>query len=96
MLPRIALIALHGIVAVSAIGGAIWVVPTMPLDWIRAGPFDDWTVPALALALVGTLAAVALAAVVMRPWLGALLSVGLWGGPFFGALGREASRLLRR
>ena len=27
---------------------------------------------------------------------GALLSVGLWGGPFFGALGREASRLLRR
>lgn len=27
---------------------------------------------------------------------GAFLSVGLWGGPFFGALGREAARWLRR
>jgi hypothetical protein len=27
---------------------------------------------------------------------GALLSVGLWGGPFFRSLGREAGRLLRR
>ena len=27
---------------------------------------------------------------------GALLCVGLWGGPFFRALGREASRRLQR
>jgi hypothetical protein len=72
---RIALLVLHALVAVSAIGGAIWVVPTMPLDWIKAGPFTDWTVPALALGLVGVLAAVSFVAVLRRPWLGALASV---------------------
>ena len=39
---RIALLILHALVAVSAIAGAIWVVPTMPLEWIKAGPFEDW------------------------------------------------------
>jgi hypothetical protein len=73
--PRLALIALHALVAVSAIAGAIWVVPTMPLEWIKAGPFDDWSIPAFALGFVGGLAAVALLAVIIRPWAGALLSV---------------------
>lgn len=72
---RIALLVLHGFVAVSAIGGAIWVVPTMPLVWIKAGPFDDWTVPALALGFVGLIAAASFGAVLVRPWLGALASV---------------------
>jgi len=75
MLSRITLVVLHGFVAISAIAGAIWVVPTMPLEWIKAGPFDDWTVPAIALGLVGGMAAVALLAVLIRPWAGALLSV---------------------
>jgi hypothetical protein len=72
---RIALLVLHALVAISAIGGAIWVVPTMPLDWIKSGPFDDWTIPALALGLVGALAAGSFVAVLVKPWLGALGSV---------------------
>jgi hypothetical protein len=72
---RIGLLVLNGFVAVSAIAGAIWVVPTMPLEWIKFGPFTDWTIPAIALGFVGVLAAVAFGAVLVRPWLGALASV---------------------
>lgn len=72
---RIGLLALDGFVAVSAVAGAIWVVPTMPMEWIKAGPFSDWTIPAVALGLVGVLAAVAFAALLLRPWAGALLSI---------------------
>jgi hypothetical protein len=72
---RAALLILHAIVALTAIGGAIWVVPTMPVEWIKAGPFEDWTIPAISLGLVGVIAAVAFAAVVMRPWLGSLVSM---------------------
>jgi hypothetical protein len=72
---RIALLVLNALVAVSAIAGAIWVVPTMPLEWIKAGPFDDWTIPALALGFVGVLAAGALVGLLVKPWLGALASV---------------------
>ena len=72
---RIALLVVHGLVALTAIGGAIWVVPTMPLDWIKAGPFADWTLPAIALGFVGLIAAAAFVAVIVRPWLGALASV---------------------
>ena len=72
---RIALLVLHGLVAFTAIGGAIWVVPTMPLDWIKAGPFEDWTLPAIALGFVGLIAVAAFVAVIVRPWLGALASV---------------------
>jgi hypothetical protein len=72
---RAFLVILHAFVAVSAIGGAIWVVPTMPLEWIRSGPFTDWTIPAVALGSVGLLAAVAFATLLVRPWLGALASI---------------------
>jgi hypothetical protein len=72
---RTVLLVLHAIVAVTAIGGAIWAVPTMPLEWIKAGPFDDWTIPAIGLVFVGVLAAIAFGLVLARPWLGALASV---------------------
>ena len=72
---RLALGILAAFVAVSAIAGAIWVVPTMPLDWIKAGPFTDWTIPAIALGLVGAFAAVTAVVVAVRPWVGALMSV---------------------
>ena len=72
---RLALLVLHAIVAISAISGAIWVVPTMPLEWLKAGPFDDWTIPAIALGFVGVLAAAAFVTVLVRPWLGALASI---------------------
>lgn len=72
---RIGLLILNGFVAISAIAGAIWVVPTMPMEWIKYGPFTDWTIPAIALGSVGVLAAAAFVAVIVRPWLGALLSI---------------------
>ena len=75
MATRIGLLVLNGFVAISAIAGAIWVVPTMPMEWIKYGPFTDWTIPAIALGAVGVLAAVAFVAVLVRPWLGALLSI---------------------
>jgi hypothetical protein len=75
MATRIGLLILNGFVAISAIAGAIWVVPTMPMEWIKFGPFTDWTIPAIALGAVGVLAAVAFVAVLARPWLGALTSI---------------------
>lgn len=72
---RIGLLVFNGLVAISAIAGAIWVVPTMPMEWIKYGPFTDWTIPAIALGFVGVLAAVAFILVVARPWAGALASI---------------------
>ena len=72
---RIGLLVVNGFVAISAIAGAIWVVPTMPLEWIKAGPFTDWTIPAIALGVVGLAAALTFIAVTVRPWLGAVASV---------------------
>ena len=69
------LLALSGLVALTAIAGAIWVVPTIPMEWIKRGPFTDWTVPALALGFVGVLAVVTFVALAVRPWIGALLSI---------------------
>jgi hypothetical protein len=75
MATRIGLLILNGFVAISAIAGAIWVVPTMPMEWIKAGPFTDWTIPALALGAVGLFAAAVVVALLVRPWLGALGSI---------------------
>ena len=72
---RTILVILAAFVAVSAIGGAIWVVPTMPLEWLKSGPFTDWTVPAIALGFCGVVAAVTTVALLVRPWAGALASM---------------------
>jgi len=72
---RVGVLILNGFVAISAIAGAIWVVPTMPMEWIKYGPFTDWTIPAIALGAVGLFAAVTFVALLWRPWLGALLSI---------------------
>ena len=73
--PRIGLLVLDGFLAVSAIAGAFLVVPTMPMEWLKAGPFTDWTIPAIALGFVGFLATAAFLAVLRRRWLGAVASV---------------------
>jgi hypothetical protein len=76
---RVTLIVLAAIVALSAILGAIFVVPTMPTSVLHQGVialFSDFTIPALALGvLCGGGALVALIAVVLRPRLGGLLSM---------------------
>jgi len=55
------LIPLQVFVALTAVIGALFVVPGLPLDWIRRGPMTDFTVPAIALGLfIGGSAVVAL------------------------------------
>ena len=54
------LIPLQVFVAFAALIGALFVVPGLPLDWIRHGPMTDFTIPAIALGLfVGGSAVVA-------------------------------------
>ena len=72
---RIGLLILAALVAITAIPSAFLVVPTMPLDWIKAGPFTDWTIPAIALFGVGVVAATTFVLLLVRPWLGSLASV---------------------
>jgi hypothetical protein len=69
------LAVLSGFIAVTAIGGAILVVPELPRDWIAGSVFPDYTLPALALGFVGGLAAVTVGLVVIRPELAGLLGV---------------------
>ncbi len=60
------------ILAVTALFGALTVVPVLPRDWIAGSIFSDYTIPALGLGvLVGGSAAVATVAVLFRPKVGA-------------------------
>ena len=71
--------ALAAFMALTAIGGAIFVVPTMPRAVLQQGIlalFPDFTIPALALGvLCGGAALVTLVAVFVRPRLGALAAM---------------------
>jgi hypothetical protein len=72
---RIGLVTLLVIVASTATFGAILVVPTLPIDWIKWGPFTDYTLPAIALGCVGLVSLIAALAVMTAPELGAALAV---------------------
>lgn len=76
---RIPLVALEAFVALTAIYGAIFSVPTIPPEWLRAGliaPFADATIPALALGIVcGGTALIALISVLAWPRIGAAISI---------------------
>jgi len=73
---RAALVLLEGILALTAIFGAITVIPNLPHDWIKGSVFPDYSLPALALGvLVGGSATVAGLAVIFRPMIGAVASV---------------------
>lgn len=61
--------------AVAMILGALLVVPNLPTDYIVWGPFTDYTVPAVALGLLGVLSLGAAAVVVAIPALGALIAI---------------------
>jgi hypothetical protein len=77
---RVALVALEIFLAVTAIYGAIYVVPIQPRGLLAGSPFTDYTIPALGLGLLvggGALAAAAFLGV--RPRVGALLSVASGG-----------------
>lgn len=73
---RSALVVLEAILALTAVLGAVSVVPNLPPDWIKGSIFPDYTIPALALGvLVGGSAIVAALAVLWRPLVGAAVSV---------------------
>jgi hypothetical protein len=76
---RGAIAALAAFMALTAIQGAIFVVPTMPRSVLHQGVlalFPDYTIPALALgALCGGAALVTVVAVFVRPQVGALAAV---------------------
>ena len=71
--------ALAAFMALTAIQGAIFVVPTMPRSVLRQGIlalFPDFTIPALALgALCGGAALVTLVTVFVRPHVGAFAAM---------------------
>lgn len=76
---RCAIAALAAFMALTAIQGAIFVVPTMPRSVLHNGVlalFPDYTIPALALGVFcGGAALVTLVAVFARPQLGALAAM---------------------
>jgi hypothetical protein len=69
------LAVLSGFIAVTAIAGAIFVVPTLPPEWLEGSVLDSYTIPAFALGFVGGLAVVTLIALVVRPDLAGLVAV---------------------
>jgi hypothetical protein len=50
---RIVLIALLLFFGITALFGAIWVVPLLPVEWLTGTPITNYTVPALALGVIG-------------------------------------------
>jgi hypothetical protein len=66
---------LSGFIAVTAIAGAILVVPTLPPEWLEGSVLDSYTIPAIALGFVGGLAVVTLIALAVRPDVAGLMAV---------------------
>ncbi len=50
---RFLLLALHTFLGVTAIFGAVWVVPLLPRQWLAGTAFSDYTIPAIALGAIG-------------------------------------------
>jgi len=76
MKTRIAIALLDGFLAVTALVGAMIVIPTLPIDMLAGSVFPDFLVPALALGvLVAGSALVAAVAVMFWPRLGAAVAM---------------------
>jgi hypothetical protein len=79
LISRGALAVLTGFLAVTALAGAIFVVPALPLEWLEGSVFIDYALPAVALAFVGAVSLVAFGAVLVRPEIagGVAIAAGL-------------------
>jgi hypothetical protein len=64
-----------GFIALTAIAGAIFVVPSLPLEWLEGSVLDSYAIPAFALAFVGGLAVVTLIALAARSAVAGLVAV---------------------
>lgn len=74
---RIALATLLGLQAAGAIGGAIFVVPQLPVSGLKTGVFSDYTIPALGLGvIVGGASLMALALLLGRSRYAPLAAAG--------------------
>lgn len=71
---RVVLVALNTFLGLTAIYGAVAVVPTLPREWLDGSPFTDYTLPALGLGGVGIAALLAAVLLVMREPRGTVLS----------------------
>jgi hypothetical protein len=72
---RATLILLQAFVAITALAGAVLVVPTLPLEWIHAELLTDYTIPAFALGVCGIAAVIAVALLIVAPRLGGIASI---------------------
>jgi hypothetical protein len=73
---RVTLATLTAFLAVSAIAGALFVVPALPREYLVRGPFTDYTIPAVALGLlVGGSALLATVMTLLRPAIGAIIAI---------------------
>jgi hypothetical protein len=78
---RMSLATFEAFMVLSTLSGAIFVVPNLPLDMIKRGPFTDFTVPALGLGvLCGGAALVAMLTPFALPRLAVLAAIV--GGTF--------------
>ena len=69
------LVGLNLFLAANAVAGALWVVPTLPGDWLAGTPFADYTIPAVALGVVVGLGALSAAILlIVRAQAGAFTS----------------------
>jgi hypothetical protein len=74
---RVLLIALNLILAITAIVGGIWVIPTLPQEWLAGTPFSSFLIPAVALTvIVGGGALTSAIGLVLGRWWAPLVSVG--------------------
>jgi hypothetical protein len=71
------LIGLDLLVGVSALMGGLIVIPTLPPEWLAGSPFSDYTLPALALTVIGVGAALGGFLVIVRPSWGLALSIAV-------------------
>ncbi|HEU5315454.1 MAG TPA: hypothetical protein VFX49_05050, partial [Chloroflexota bacterium] len=77
---RATLVALDLFLGVSALVGGLSVIPTLPAEWLAGTPFPDFTLPAVALTLLGVAALAGAPAVIFRPRAGAALSAATGAG----------------
>ena len=73
---RIVLVVLNLFLATNAIVGAIWVIPSLPPEWLQGTPFSSYLPPALSLAvIVGGGALMSATALLQHRWWAPVASV---------------------
>ena len=74
---RVTLIGLLLFLGIGAVIGAVAVIPTLPRAWLLNTPFPNYTVPALALGLIGLGALVSAVLLMFRVDVGVVLSAAV-------------------